>query len=521
VIEQPLAPSSLVSPARRCAGILLHPTSLPSRHGVGDLGLGAHAFLEWLASTGQSVWQVLPLGPTGYGDSPYQALSAFAGNHLLLSPELMVEEGLLEESDLADAPTFGGAWCDYQGAQVWKRKLIARAAHRLAGAPGSLRRQLEELLASCPQIGEYALYAALKERAGGQPWFAWPARLAQREPAALEAARRELESEVQAHLLAQWIFHRQWTRLRAHAHALGIQIVGDLPMYLAHDSADVWSRRELFLLDPQGRPLVVSGFPPDCFSATGQLWGTPIYDWKVHQEEQFQFWVDRMQHNLNLYDRVRLDHFRGYEAYWAVPAQDATAEHGQWIPGPGALLFEALERRLGRLPIIAENMGFITPPVERLRQKSGWPGMAILQWAFGDDPMAPSYKPHNYQPDLVAYTGTHDHDTVLGWWNRSSEGSDLAAQERRAAIEYFRVGPQDEMNWVMIQSLYASVASTVITPLQDLLGLDNRARMNAPGAGQRQWCWRFEASALTPALGARLRRMAEIYDRLAPPALRP
>jgi 4-alpha-glucanotransferase len=432
----------------------------------------------------------------------------------------MVEDGLLDGNDLDDLPAFGGEWAAYPEAHLWKRKLVARAAHRLERAPQPLRRELEEFVAARQELSEYALYAALKDRAGGQPWLAWPSELAQRDPAALQAARRELEAEIRAHVLAQWIFHRQWTRLRAHAHALGIEVLGDLPMYPAHDSADVWSRRELFRLDAEGRPLVVSGFPPDCFSATGQRWGSPIYDWKVHERERFQFWVDRMRHHLTLYDRVRLDHFRGYEAYWAVPAQDATAEHGRWEPGPGALLFEALEERLGKLPLIAENMGFITPAVERLRQRFGWPGIAILQWAFGHDPMASSYKPHNYQPDLVAYTGTHDNETLLGWWNHppasSGEGADPIARERDAAREYFRASPEDEMSWVMIQALYASVANTVVTPLQDLLGLDNRSRMNAPGAGQLQWRWRFDAKALTPALGARLRRMAEIYDRLAP-----
>ena len=504
-------------PGRR-SGLLLHPTSLPGPHGVGDLGPAAHAFVEFLARAGQRLWQVLPLGPTGYGDSPYQALGALAGNTLLVSPALLVRDGLLTAAEEAAARVPGQGAVDF-GALIPRRQaLLAHVAERFAArADEGLRRALdafrEERRGWLPG---FALFRALKDAHGGAPWPAWAPELAGRRPHAREEATRRLSAAIRAEEVAQFLFDRQWRELREACRARGVAIMGDLPIYVAHDSAEVWARRELFQLGPDGAPAAVAGVPPDYFSATGQRWGNPLYHWDEALDACGGFFAERMRAALAWVDELRLDHFRGFEAYWAVPAGSPTAQGGAWRPGPGAALFERLQRELGALPLVAENLGVITPEVEALRHRFGLPGMAILQFAFGTDPQAPGFRPHRYAPDLVAYTGTHDNDTVAGWW--ASEGGDSTrtaadVEAEKALARRYLDTDGHNMPWVMLRALMASVAGTVIAPVQDVLGLGSEARMNRPGTLSGNWRWRLREAALGDALAERLAGLAALYDR--------
>ena len=513
------------APYRRRAGVLLHPTSLPGPHGIGDVGPQARGFVDFLAEAGQGVWQVLPLAPTGYGDSPYQALSAFGGNPLLVSLEDLRDEGWLADDDLARAPSFPVREVDYAAVAAWKGALLRRAAGRFrARALGPHHAALASFRSrEASWLEDLALFLALKERHGGAAWTGWEAPLARRDPRALAAARRENAAEIDGHVFAQWVFDRQWGRLRDHARARGVALLGDVPIYLAHDSAEVWARPKLFRLDEAGTPLAVAGVPPDYFSATGQLWGNPLHDWAAQAAEGYSFWVERMRTNLRLYDQVRLDHFRGFEAYWEVPAGATTAQGGRWVKGPGGAVFEAMQAALGPLPIVAENLGVITPEVEALRRRFGFPGMAILQFAFGKDPQADSFKPHNYTRDTVAYTGTHDNDTVEGWWaSRAGSGSIRTVQdieEERAHAKAYLATDGREMSWVLLRGVYASVVELAMAPLQDLLGLGNEARMNTPATPSGNWRWRLQEGALTPALARRARELAALYGRAEGPGV--
>jgi 4-alpha-glucanotransferase len=502
----------------RRSGLLLHPTSLPGPHGAGDLGAAAQRFADWLAEAGQRLWQVLPLAPTGYGDSPYQALSAHAGNPLLVSLETLRDEGWLTDADLAGAPEETPGKAALHDALLWKRERLARAARAFAARAGvEHRAELAGFRArEAGWLETWALFAVLKDAHGGVAWTRWPAPLAHRDPGALDRSRERHADAIAAEVFTQWCFFRQWEALRRRCRALGIELVGDVPIYVAHDSAEVWSHPELFQLDAAGDPAVVAGVPPDYFSATGQRWGNPIYDWGRVAREGYGFWIDRVRGALAMVDRIRLDHFRGFEAYWEIPAGSPTAVEGRWVPGPGGALFEVLERALGPLPFIAENLGVITPEVEALRRRFGFPGMAILQFAFGNDPQAPTFQPHNYARDLAVYTGTHDNDTVMGWWEGGTGDSIRTAEEvereKAFAREYLATDGR-EMNWVMIRTLLASVADTAIVPVQDLLGLGTSARMNRPSTLGGNWLWRMSEGALTPALATRLARMARIYER--------
>jgi 4-alpha-glucanotransferase len=502
----------------RRSGILLHPTSLPGPHGAGDLGASAHRFVAWLAQAGQRVWQLLPLAPTGYGDSPYQALSSRAGNPLLVSLEVLRNEGWLSDADLAGAAADSPDAAELHQAVSWKRSRLARATEAFRARAGSEpRADLADFRArEGGWLEDWALFTVLKDAHGGQPWTAWPVPLARREPGALEEARQRHAAAIDVAVFAQWCFFRQWEALRARCRALDVTLIGDLPIYVAHDSVEVWSRPDLFDLEASGEPRSVSGVPPDYFSATGQRWGNPIYDWDRLALDGHAFWVGRVRGTLAMVDRIRLDHFRGFEAYWRIPASCPTAVEGAWVPGPGAPLFEALERALGPLPFIAENLGVITPEVEALRRRFGFPGMAVLQFAFGNDPQAPTFRPHNYSRDLVAYTGTHDNDTAMGWWEGGAEGSVRSAAdvqaEKALAREYLGTDGR-EMNWVMMRALSTSVADTVVFPMQDVLGLGNAARMNRPATLGGNWRWRVREEALSPALAARLARMAKVTDR--------
>src|SRR5919197_2981324 len=497
---------------KRSSGILLHPTSLPGRFGIGDLGQEAYRFVDWLAAAGQAYWQIMPLGPTGYGDSPYSSFSAFAGNTLLVSPEKLFEDGLLSDADIESAPDLPAERVDDGSVIEYKRGLLEKAFQnfkaRMNGDEG-VRRDYDgfQQFASA-WLEDYALFAALKDEHAGAEWNKWPAGLAKREPAALEGARRRVGERIYAHKFFQYAFFQQWLKLRRYANGRGVRVVGDTPIFVAHNSADVWSQPHLFKLDDDGGPSVVAGVPPDAFSETGQLWGNPIYNWDRMRDDGFAWWADRVRETLKLVDVVLLDHFRGFAAYWEVPAGHETAQRGRWVEAPGRELFGALREALGgELPIIAEDLGAITPDVNALRDELGFPGMVVLQFAFWGDPHD-AHLPHEYTRASVAYTGTHDNDTVVGWFRqRSREGaSEDERRERENCLKYLGVGG-GEINWDFIRAVQMSVAVLSVAPLQDVLGLGPEARMNTPASAEGNWAWRFREGALTAELAARLREM--------------
>jgi len=503
----------------RSSGILLHPTSLPGRFGVGDLGEPAHAFVDWLAEAGQKIWQVLPLGPTGYGDSPYQSFSAFAGNPLLIDLTPLEDRGWLSAGDLANAPAFPEDAADYGSVMAYKLPMLAKAASEFRTfASADDRRAFVDFRARhAAWLDDFALFMALKKAHGGAVWSRWEDGAARRDPAALTAWRDRLSDEVETHQFAQYLFFSQWEELHRHCRGRNVRVMGDLPIYVAHDSADVWAHPELFLLDANGDPECVAGVPPDYFSATGQLWGNPIYRWDDIARSGYKWWIDRFRAALGLVDMLRLDHFRGFEAYWRVRAGEPTAISGEWVKGPGAPLFEAVESALGPLPIVAENLGVITPEVESLRERLGYPGMSILQFAFGKDPQGPSFRPHNYPRERVVYTGTHDNDTTVGWWASTGTGDSTRTpedvrKEHAFAAEYLAIGG-DEIHWALIRTALASVADVALFPMQDALGLGSGARMNLPGRPAGNWRWRVRRDALTPALARRLRNWTVLFDR--------
>ncbi len=502
----------------RTSGILLHPTSLPGRFGVGDLGDAAYSFVDFLTASGQTLWQVLPLGPTGYGDSPYQCFSAFAGNHLLISPERLVAEGLLADEDFAAAPRFSVKRVEFGRVIEYKTALLRRAFENFRRTTRTgLRGEFETFKQHASAwLDDYALYRALKSERGEVAWHEWEEPLVKREPSALDAARERLREEVEAEKFYQYLFFKQWSQLRAYCRERRISIVGDIPIFVAHDSADVWTQPEQFKLDETGKPLVVAGVPPDYFSATGQLWGNPIYDWQRQRSEGFRWWIERVRGTLQTVDILRIDHFRGFAACWEIPAGDTTAERGRWVSAPGHELFTAIHDALGVLPIIAEDLGVITPDVEALRDHFGFPGMRILQFAFGGDTRNIDL-PHNYHRNVVVYTGTHDNDTAVGWFNSEAGGGSTRTveqieRERDFATSYLNTDGR-EIHWDFIRAALASVANTAIIPMQDLLGLGTQARMNLPASTEGNWQWRFPADALTAPLAARLRALTELYGR--------
>lgn len=496
----------------RSAGILLHPTSLPGRFGIGELGYTAHRFADFLAASGQTLWQILPLNPTGLGDSPYSSFSAFAGNPLLLNLEWLAAEGDVEWGELHAAPQFPDDRVDYARVSQHRAELLPRAAARFRAQATGERRAAFDCFCfeNAAWLDDYALYRALKDAHGGAAWTAWDAALAGRRPEALDAARKKLDDATFVQRYAQWQFFRQWDDLKRHANAKGVRIVGDIPIFVSLDSADVWANPRLFHLGPDLHPTVVAGVPPDYFSKDGQLWGNPLYRWEAMEADGFAWWTARLRQTLRTVDIVRLDHFRGFAAYWEVPAGEKTAINGKWVEGPGAKLFHALEAALGKLPLIAEDLGTITPDVEELRDRFGFPGMKVLQFAFHGDATHP-YLPHNYERNCVAYTGTHDNDTTLGWYNA------LGEEERGRVHRY--LGPLYEpANWAFIRLAYASVADIAIVPLQDVLGLGTEARMNVPGQPGGNWSWRYREQALVGDLSARLHGLALTYGRKTAPA---
>ena len=478
----------------RASGILLHPTSLPGP-GTGDLGEHAFRFVDWLADAGQSLWQLLPLVAVNEGGSPYNALSAFAGNPLLVSPAELHLHGLLP-ADAARPPALDPDDLHFPAALQWKDQVV-RAAQAVLHEDGELQADFaayrEEEAA---WLDDYALFRALRDAHGGRCWAYWPQPLRDRDPNALEQARHELFADIERHAYAQYLFDLQWASLRSHAHRRGIRIVGDVPIFVAHDSADVWAHPELFTLDAEGQPTAVSGVPPDYFSATGQRWGNPLYRWDALRETGYRWWIDRFRRTFAMVDVVRVDHFRGFESYWEVPAHEETALHGRWMPGPGRALFDAVRAELGALPVIAEDLGIITPEVERLRDELGLPGMRVLQFAFGGEDPANPHLPGNYEHNAVAYTGTHDNDTCLGWY------ADARPGERQQL--HALTGGEGEMHWRMVEAVLRSGAGWAIVPLQDVLGLGGQARMNTPGVAEGNWAWRLRDGDLTPELAERL-----------------
>jgi 4-alpha-glucanotransferase len=502
----------------RASGILLHPTSLPGRFGIGDLGPEAYRFVDYLAAGNQRLWQIMPLGPTGYGDSPYSSFSAFAGNLNLISPERLISDRLLAAEDLREVPEFAGQRVDYGKAIDYKKTLLDKAYENFKRAQN--HNVIEQLNGfrhyAAAWLDDYTLFSALKDRHKGAAWNTWEAGLARRDERELAAAREELRDEIEAHEFFQYLFFKQWLELKAYANQKGVKIIGDVPIFVAHNSADVWANPDLFKLNEDGSPKVVAGVPPDYFSKTGQLWGNPIYDWERMQANGFEWWVERLRAMLRTVDIVRIDHFRGFAAYWEVPAEHETAEHGEWVTAPGRELFAALHRALGDTPVIAEDLGTITPDVHALRDELGLPGMRVLQFAFGGT-SDNTHLPHNYVPKTVVYTGTHDNDTVIGWYNAAAgSGSTLNAEQIERERDYCRKYLKTdgaEINWDFIRAAMASVADTCIIQLQDVLGLGSEARMNIPASEQGNWGWRYTEGALTKESSTRLKELAAIYGR--------
>jgi len=494
----------------RASGILLHPTSLPGEFGIGDLGPKAFEFVDLLADANQTYWQILPLGPTGYGDSPYQCFSAFAGNTLLISPNKLVEAKLLDTSMLADTPDFPADKVDFGKVIEWKKKIFAEAAKAFAASPGELRAPYEKFEQENGWwLEDYATFRAIKAEHDQKPWYEWPDVLKLRDPNSLAHESGRLRDQIFAEKFAQFVFFSQWAELKSYANSKGVRIIGDIPIFVALDSADVWCNQTKFKLNADGSPKVVAGVPPDYFSKTGQLWGNPIYDWEAMRADGFGWWAARVAATLSMVDVVRVDHFRGFVAAWEVPGGDETAENGEWVAVPGHDLFRSLRASLGKFPMIAEDLGVITPDVESLRDSFGLPGMRILQYAFGGDAQN-LYLPHNYIRNSIAYTGTHDNDTTVGWWKVLKGAAGKGPREH--AKEYLSTTGR-EINWDLIRACWASIAHTAIAPLQDVLGLDNSARMNMPSSNSGNWNWRFKDGAVPPEMLARLKRLTETYGR--------
>ncbi|MGH9670225.1 MAG: 4-alpha-glucanotransferase [Terriglobales bacterium] len=494
-------------PFERASGILLHPTSLPSRGGIGDLGPAAYEFLDFLAAAKQRLWQVLPLGPLGYGNSPYSATSAFAGNPLLISLERLAERGWIAPERLAALPQ-AVSRVDYEPVSALKFELLRQAAGNfLLRASGAESMRFERF---CREnrwwLHDFALFDLLRRQNRFVRWNRWPSELARREPAALEQVCAAHAADLEAECAVQFFFYEQWGALRRECHRKGVRLIGDLAIFVNYDSSDVWTHPELFRLAGDLDMEVVAGVPPDAFSKTGQRWGNPIYRWEVLGARGYDWWVERMRWALRTCDLVRLDHFRGFDQYWEIPAAEPTAVHGRWVDGPRDALFDALRRALGELPLIAEDLGFITPEVHALRGRLNIPGMRVMQFGFGD-PGAEIYLPHRFELNTVVYTGTHDNDTTRGWWE-----SQATPEERRLAEEYLAPG-SDGIHWAFIRAAQASVANLCVVPLQDVLGLGSEARMNVPSKLDGNWAWRYAPGSLTPELARRLAALSEASDR--------
>jgi 4-alpha-glucanotransferase len=498
----------------RASGILLHLTSLPGAHGMGDLGPNAYRFADFLERAGQSVWQVLPLVPVGLGNSPYASPSTFANNPLLISPERLRETGLLREDDFTEERgSFPDDHVDFGRVVPYRRRLLERAFERFEQGESELDRAAFEAFceARSDWLDDYVLFMTLREAHGETRWTEWPRPLAQRKPKALARARRKHARTIRMHKFWQFLFDRQWTALKRYCNRRGIRIFGDLPIYVAHDSADVWAHPDLFHLNDDGHPTVVAGVPPDYFSETGQRWGNPIYRWDLMKERGYRWWTRRLRSILRQTDLVRLDHFRAFEAYWEIPAGEETAVAGHWRDGPGAAFFKAMRDALGALPVVAEDLGTITPEVTALMNEFDLPGMAVLQFAFDSGKPDSTYLPHRFEQNLAAYTGTHDNNTLAGWWNEVTQNRPEAHRFARRYLDFDGRAP----HWAAIRALMRSVARLAVFPMQDVLGLDSEARMNVPGRSSANWRWRLRPDQLERTDADRLRRLAATYGRAA------
>lgn len=498
----------------REAGVLLHLTSLPSRYGCGDLGGAAYQFVDFLSRGQQRTWQVLPLVPTAAGDSPYTSYSAFAGNPLLISFDVLIDQGLLRARDVEPLIELPRGRVDFGSFRIASNRLLRQAFEEfLASAAPSDWVELDEFVARHQfWLDDYALFMALVGRYGHAQWNRWDAQLARREPAAISTARHQLSRDIRREQFVQWQFFQQWARLKHYAHRHGVQVFGDAPIFVAYESADVWQQQHLFHLDERGARTVVAGVPPDYFAATGQLWGNPLYRWDLMAEDGYQWWINRLRHSLALFDLVRLDHFRGFESYWEVPAGAETAVHGRWAPGPGSKFFQAVSDQLGPVPIVAEDLGLITPAVTELRDEWHFPGMRVMQFGYDDDEGGQFHRPHSYPEHCVAYTGTHDNDTLLGWYH-SQQGGPAA----RRLLDDLRSNGQD-LHWDAMHAIAESRAALVVFPLQDILGLGSEARMNVPGTCDGNWQWRVQAEQLTDDLADRLADLARSRQRTSTPS---
>jgi len=505
----------------RSSGILLHITSLPGRFGIGDLGPEAHQFADLLQEAGQSIWQVLPIVPVGFGFSPYASPSTFAGSPHLISPDLLLRDGLLDPVDLDNIPEYPTDSVDFGHVVAFKERLLKQAFNRFRSFDdGHEMKQRFDAFhrAQNEWLDDFSMFEALKDAHHHVEWTYWEKKYALREADALDDARVRFAHEIGFSRFKQFLFEQQWAEFKSYCNDRGVRIFGDLPIYVAHDSADVWAHPDLFHLDETGRATVVSGVPPDYFSETGQRWGNPIYRWDVMKKEGYAWWTARFRRILELVDLVRLDHFRGFEAYWEVPASEETAMNGRWVGGPGIELFDTLRSNLGEIPVVAENLGVITEGVTELMDRFDFPGMAILQFAFDGD-SSNEFLPHNYKRALVAYTGTHDNDTIQGWWHDtvSTQDADVIEKAHAYCLRYLGI-PESEipdLHWAAIRSLLASIADTVVTPMQDVLGLGAESRMNMPGTVGDNWGWRMESGAFDADLVERLRTLTQKFGRLA------
>ena len=493
----------------RSSGILFHPTSLPGKYGIGTLGKEAYAFIDFLKKSKQKLWQIFPLGPTGYGDSPYQSFSSFAGNPYLIDFDLLIEAYLLSEEDLKDI-FFGDneEYIDYGAIYNQKYPLLRKAYENFKSSDnnemkGSLENFKRE---NSSWLNDYSLYISLKNHFNGLPWNEWAQDIKNREDGAMHHYRSELADDIEYHNFIQFLFFKQWGDVKRYANENGIKIIGDIPIFVAADSSDAWANPEIFLFDEERKPVKVAGVPPDYFSATGQLWGNPLYNWEKLKETNYSWWVERVRANLSTCDIIRIDHFRGFEAYWAVPYGDDTAINGQWEPGPGIDLFNAIKSQLGELPIIAEDLGLMTQGVIDLREATGFPGMKILGFAF-DSGEENDYLPHTYTKNCVVYTGTHDNDTLVGWFQKAKE------EDRQFARDYLNSRSDDEIHWDAIRGAWSSVACMAISPVQDFLGLGSEARINTPGVASGNWQWRLKQGVLTDELAERIAKLTKIYSR--------
>ncbi|MDF2546363.1 MAG: 4-alpha-glucanotransferase [Anaerosolibacter sp.] len=491
--------------AERCSGILMHITSLPGDYGIGTLGKGAYEFVDFLVSAGQRVWQVLPLGPTGFGNSPYQSFSSFAGNPYLIDFEILLENGLLNEMDLKTID-FGSdpENVDYEKIYYNKLGLLKRIYNRSNNMKNDGMKEFR--YQNKDWVEDYALFMALKAHFQMKPWQVWDQEIKQREGKTLKYYQNLLAEEIEYWVFLQYLFFEQWEKLKSYANGKGIQIIGDIPFYVAEDSVDAWANSEIVLLDEEKKPIAIAGCPPDFFSENGQLWGNPIYRWDVLEDRNYDWWIDRIRGSLKLYDIIRIDHFRGFESYWEIPYGSPTAATGRWVKGPGMKLFQTVTKELGVVQIIAEDLGFLTKEVIDFRRESKYPGMKVLQFAF-DANIESDYLPHHHEKNCVVYTGTHDNDTIQGWLNTAK------TEDLNYAKEYLRLIEEEGYHWGFIRAAWSSVAKLAIAPMQDFLGLDSMHRMNRPSTLDGNWQWRMKKEALTGALVKRIQHMTKLYGR--------